>query len=380
MNKKEQIKLLVIPELFPYFKGDWRGVFILDYIKSVRKYIDAVQVLFVKLTADKKGEFNEQWDGFTVKRVYCSDTSLSGLKKILGYFCFFGKGKKAAKNIEANIIHVHGSLFTGLLAQQIARKKKIPYIMSEHTGPFSRIANHPLYAKMARKTYNSAAKILTVSQYQKHQLVNFGIDEKKITVTYNPVDTTLFKPNESIQKKKQIVFISRLDAFKGAMKCLRAFYELLPEHKDWQLIICGEGEEKQEIIDFIEKNNLHQNVALKPMLTREQMATLFQESAFSVFLSLHETFGLVAAESVACGTPVLCSKTTSLPEIVSDKEGVLVNPENKSEIIAGMQQLMQFHHRFCPQELHQSIEKRFGLRIFGERLTSIYNEVLNHRK
>ena len=84
--------MLVIPELFPYFKGDWRGVFILDYLKSVKEFVSEILVLFVKLSADKKGVFNEKYDFFTLKRVYCSDKPLSGIKKVAGYLCFFRKG------------------------------------------------------------------------------------------------------------------------------------------------------------------------------------------------------------------------------------------------------------------------------------------------
>jgi glycosyltransferase involved in cell wall biosynthesis len=376
LSKNTNIKLLVIPELFPYFKGDWRGVFILDYIKSVLKSVETLNVLFVKLVGDKKGVFTEKWENYQVKRIYCTDKPLSGLKKILGYICFFKKGNKLSANIEANIIHVHGSLFTGNLARIIAHKKQIPYVVSEHTGPYSRIANHWLYPKMARKTYKNAVKILTVSHYQKQQLVNFGVPESKITVTYNPVDTNLFKPDTNKPKKQQIVFISRLDKFKGAMKCLKAFYELLPENNNWHLVICGEGEEKTEIEKFISDNKIGQNVTLKPMQTRQQMAVLFQESAFSVFLSLHETFGLVAAESIACGTPVLCSNTTSLPEIVTNKEGILVNPDNFQEIKAAMQTLLHSYKSFKAEDLHQTIEKRFGLRIFGENLSTIYKNIL----
>ncbi len=377
MKSLKDIKLLVIPELFPYYEGDWRGVFILDYLRSVKNMVGTINVLFVKQYADKKGTFTEKHSFFTLQRVYCANQPARGIKKILRYGCFFKKGQQAAKNIPANLIHVHGSLFTGQLARRIARQKKCPYVVSEHTGPFSRIARNAWYAYLARKTYQSAQAILTVSHYQKQQLVNFGIPAEKIIVTYNPVDTALFKPDEKVKKKKQIVFISRLDAFKGAMKCVRAFARLLPQNSNWQLVVCGEGEEKQSIEQFVADNNLQNNIQLLPMQTREQMAKLFQASAFSVFLSLHETFGLVAAESVACGTPVLCSNTTSLPEIVSAKEGVPVNPENEEEIIRGMQYLIDNYTRFNPSELHQSVEKRFGLRIFGEKLSGIYDSIVN---
>ncbi len=376
MKSIKDIKLLVIPELFPYYKGDWRGVFILDYLRAVKNMVGTMNVLFVKQNADKKGIFTENHSFFTLQRVYCAKQPARGIKKISGYGCFFTKGTQAAKNIPANLIHVHGSLFTGQLARRIARRKKCPYVVSEHTGPFSRISNNTWYAYLARKTYQSAQAILTVSHYQKQQLVNFGIPAEKIIVTYNPVDTALFKPDEKVEKKKQIVFISRLDAFKGAMKCVSAFARILPENSDWQLVICGEGEEKQSIEQFVADNNLQDNVQLLPMQTREQMAKLFQASAFSVFLSLHETFGLVAAESVACGTPILCSNTTSLPEIISPKEGVPVNPEDEEEITRGMQYLINNYTRFNPLELHQSIEKRFGLQTFGRKLEHIYTKTL----
>ena len=71
----------------------------------------------------------------------------------------------------------------------------------------------------------------------------------------------------------------------------------------------------------------------------ETLRSFYQAAAAFVFPSLYEGFGLPPLEAMACGTPVVCSNVSSLPEVVGDA-AMLVNPENVFDIARGMSEVL----------------------------------------
>ncbi|PIZ06177.1 MAG: hypothetical protein COY57_03395, partial [Flavobacteriales bacterium CG_4_10_14_0_8_um_filter_32_5] len=303
MNNKKHINLLVLPELFPEFEGDWKGVFIEDYLKSVETI--ATQTLYIRLTGKKKGITDENYrNQFNLKRVNLTDKKVSSLFKPFFYILWFKKGTQLGKSYtETTIIHAHGAVLNGLLAYFISKKLNIPFVVTEHTGPYSRILNSWLKSNISKFVFNKAAKVLVVSEHQKNELLKLGIAKEKIEVSFNPVNTDVYKLT-TVSDSKNIAFVSRLDKFKGGLRTLKAFHQLIKKHQDYTLTIVGEGEEFEVIQHYILENDLVSKVFLKGTLVKTQIAEILSTSSFFVFPSRHETFGLVVAEALSCGLPV----------------------------------------------------------------------------
>lgn len=368
--------MLVLPELFPEFEGDWKGVFIEDYLKSVISL--SPQTLYVRLSGKEKGIKNENYRGeFPVKRVCLSDKKVSHLLKYLLYIKWLFKGVQLGKSYtETNVIHAHGAVLNGTLAYLISKNRNIPFVVTEHTGPYSSILNSWIKSRITKFILNKAAKVLVVSEHQKNEVLKLGIPVKKLAVSYNPINTDLFKVVNT-SSSKNITFASRLDEFKGGLRTLKAFYQIAEKYPDYKLTIIGEGEEFLAIQEYILVNSLTKKVFLKGVLTKTQIATILHRSSFFVFPSRYETFGLVVAEALSCGLPVVCTNQTAPKEFINDKNGILVEPDSVEEIAQAMEKIILNRGKYDSMLISQQIEERFGLKSFGEYLIGIYNEVIS---
>lgn len=374
MNNKKHINLLVLPELFPEFEGDWKGVFIEDYLKSVETI--ATQTLYIRLTGKKKGITDEIFNNqFNVRRYNLTDKKVSNLLKPFLYIKWFIKGTQLGKAYtDTTIIHAHGAVLNGLLAYFISQKLNIPFVVTEHTGPYSSILNSWLKSNISKFVFNKAAKVLVVSEHQKNEVLKLGIPTEKVEVSHNPVNTDIFKLN-AITDTKNIAFVSRLDEFKGGLRTLKAFHQLIGKHPDYTLTIVGEGEEFEAIQHYISENHLTNKVILKGTLTKTQIAEVLNKSSFFVFSSRYETFGLVVAEALSCGLPVICTNQTAPKEFINKQNGILVHPDNVDEIAKAMEEMIKNRSNYNAEIIHNQIEKRFGLDSFGKKLIEIYQKV-----
>lgn len=374
MNNQEHINLLVLPELFPEFEGDWKGVFIEDYLKSVESI--PTQTLYLRLTGKQQGIKDENFLGqFNIRRVNLTDKKVSPLMKPFKYYSWFRKGVKlGTAYTDTTVIHAHGAILNGTLAYLIGKKLNVPFIVTEHTGPYSRILNSWLKSRISKFVFNKAAKVLVVSEHQKSEVLKLGIPSEKVEVSYNPVNTETFKVNPS-NDSKNIAFVSRLDEFKGGLRTLKAFHKISASYPDYQLTIVGEGEENGAIKNYIKTNNLDEKVTLKGTLTKSEIAAVYAASSFLVFPSRFETFGLVVAEALSCGLPVVCTNQTAPKEFINDKNGILVQPDNVEEIANAMEQMIKNRVNYNSELIHNQIEERFGLANFGKYLEGVYKEV-----
>jgi len=375
LNNQEHMKLLVLPELFPEFEGDWKGVFVEDYLKSVEHL--NTQTLYVRLTGKKQGIVDEYFRGqFKVRRFNLTNKRIPFFLKPLMYFIWFRKAIKLGMAYsDTTIIHAHGAVLNGTLAYLIAKKLNVPFVVTEHTGPYSRILNSWIKSNISKFVFNKAAKVLVVSEHQKNEVLKLGISPKKVEVSYNPINSNVFKVDAS-RSSKNITFVSRLDEFKGGLRTLKAFHRIGNNYPDYQLTIVGEGEECHQIKNYITNNNLQGKVILKGMLTKSEIAEIFTASSFFVFPSRFETFGLVVAEALSCGLPVVCTNRTAPKEFVNNKNGILVQPDSIEEIATAMEQLIVNRSHYNSIEIHQEIEERFGLSNFGKYLTNVYQKAM----
>lgn len=377
MNPSKKINVLVIPDLFPKFENDVQGIFVLDYLSATKPYCNNT-VLFGRLTSSSKGYFIEKKEDYELHRFSVSSKKIPFYLKPFYYLLWFIKGYQIGckiKNIDT--IHAHGSILSGTLSYLLSKRIKKPFIITEHQGPFSMTSENFWKRNWTKYIMQKASAVLTVSHHLKHEILNTPINPKKIIVTYNPVDTTLFKLKES-GLYKTILFVGRLDNFKGALISLKAFDSIYKENKDWQFTIIGDGEDYLPITQYLDLNpELKTRVHLLGQKTKVEIAQQMQISDFLVFPSKHESFGLVITEALSCGLPVIVGNTTAPQEFVDNDNGLLVTYHNIQEIAAAMQSLINKHLSYNSLEIRNKIVVNFGFESFGKKMADIYDSIIN---
>ena len=376
-KENHKINVLILPDLFPKNEKDWVGIFVVDYVKSiVSKCIPTV--FYSRLIGDKNQLISEKFDNvFDVYR-WSYKTNLQSILKPFYYISWvFKTANKIQRTIEkVDVIHAHGAILNGTVAYLLSKRLKIPFVISEHTGPFSKISNSFIKRNWAKYILNKSGKVLAVSNHLKQEMIEIGVKPTKIEVSYNPVDTDLFTLKENNIVNKNILFVSRLEPFKGALRTLKAFHQIMNELPDWKLTICGEGAEKKAILNYIVENKMEEHVTVKGTLTKKEYVDEIHQSAFLVYPSLHESFGLIPVEAMSCGIPVICTNQTAPQEYMNEENGLLVHPENIDEIAGAMKTLINNLSNYDAEDIRKQIITRFGFENFGNNLFNIYSNLI----
>lgn len=366
----------MIPDLFPKYKGDLQGIFVLDYLRSTSELCNNT-VYSCKISGAKKGLVVEETADAKIYRLSLSDSKVSAVLKPFFYLRLFFRAKRTGLQFQdTHIIHAHGTIISGTIAWMLSKKLQVPFVITEHQGPFSMISGSFVKRNWARFILQKAGKVLVVSEHLKREILDAGIRPRSMEVTYNPVDTELFKLKTGHSKK--IVFAGRLDAFKGAYRCLKSFAALHEEFPEWTFTIAGDGEDMPLVKNFLQQRpELQKKVMLTGSVSKQQIAAVFSDAAFFVFPSLHESFGLVVAEALSCGLPVITGNRTAPKEFVSEQNGILVSPDSSEEITLAMKEMMNKYSSYDPALIRRQIVERFSISSFGQKLYRIYTALIN---
>ncbi len=221
-------------------------------------------------------------------------------------------------------------------------KLKQKYVITVHDlTPFltpseSKIGRPLVYKLLFSKTIKSADKIITDSNSTKRDLMSyFSVPEKKIKVILLAADKK-FKPldDEELTRVRQrhnlnfpfILYVGTLESRKNIPALIKAFYKFKKMGLPYKLVIGGKkGWKYKDIFETIDKLNLQKDVLFTGYVLGEDLPALYNAADLLVYPSIYEGFGLPPLEAMACGTPVITSNTSSLPEVVGDA-GIMVDP------------------------------------------------------
>lgn len=373
----ERMNILVIPSTLPHNLNDISGIFILDYLKCVEQFC-RISVLDMRLVGSPHLKIDDRPFG-KVYRLAATARRGGRVRKLFFYALLFLRGIKMNKYFQScQLIHLHGCRPYGTLAILLARMLRIPVIITEHTGPFSKLVGNKFSMWFTRFCLERATAVLTVSHDLEAQMQASGISPKRVYVTHNPVDTDLFScaGRGELDPMRNIVFIGRLEPYKGGLRTLRAFQKICERHPDWTLTIVGDGPELGLIKALLAQDlQLANRVRLTGQLRKMEIAREFRRASFLVFPSEHETFGLVIAEAMAAGLPVIVGNETAPKEFVDAECGLLVPPLDIDAIAQAMEYLIQHLAEFDSSAIRRKVVQRFGFEVFGKRLYEIYREV-----
>jgi teichuronic acid biosynthesis glycosyltransferase TuaC len=373
-----RLHVLVMPEQFPRHPGDIAGVFSLDYVAAIRPFCDVT--LLMPGDNDRPGLARTRTDGGDIERIIWTPRLRNGgpLRQRLGRLeSLYGLGRLEGSLPRVDLIHAHGAVFHGLPALRLRRKLGVPVVLTIHTGPFSKLLRRATVRSLTRRTLEGVDCVCPVSHDLRQQIEAAGIRPKRVEVTHNPVDTDLFKPVGPPGKlHKRIVFAGRLEEYKGGLRVVRAFAKIADRWPDWTLAIAGDGPERPAIEQFVDQYPaLGKRVELLGSCTRPELAGLFATSDCVVCPSRHETFGLILAEAMSSGLPVIGPDRTAPPEFIDSRSGILVPPDDLMAIADKMEQLLTQLHTFRRDDIRDVIVQRFGYAAFGRRLVDVYQDL-----
>ncbi|WP_270179660.1 glycosyltransferase family 4 protein [Alkalihalobacillus sp. CinArs1] len=299
--------------------------------------------------------------------------------------------RKQLQGFNPDLLHIATPFNIGLSGLHYGKKLSIPMVASYHTN-FDSYLNHyhlewsaPFIWKYLLWFHQPFSSIFVPSKDTLDRLQEKGFDQLKLWK--RGVDCTQFSPSKksnavreryAIKEKYIFLFVSRLAPEKN-LETLRKIMWKLPQgikdHSRW--LVVGDGPSLPKF-----RENLPDNVTLTGYKHGEELSELYASADLFVFPSATETFGNVALESLASGTPVIAANAGGLIEVVShNRNGVLCSPYSEADYIRSIERLLE-----DPTErLMMGYEgRRYALiqswdAIFG-RLVEDYETVIGNKK
>ena len=182
---------------------------------------------------------------------------------------------------------------------------------------------------LATKAY----RIIAISESTKQDLIEiFDINPLKIEVIYLANSLQLDKNAENKIKlpKEYILYVGSRGGYKNFMTFLSSVTKILNSDNNLHLVCAGGGKFDDKENTYISNNNL-ENKLLQFNIDDKTLSYFYSNAKAFIFPSLYEGFGIPVLEAFACGCPLICSNTSSLPEIASDA-AVYFDPSDEKSI------------------------------------------------
>jgi glycosyltransferase involved in cell wall biosynthesis len=273
---------------------------------------------------------------------------------------------------------------------------KLPLILTLHDIIFLEPRdknNKSLYQNMGwlyrrlivPKILKKCKKIITVSNFEKQNIMTkLGIPEERMAMIYNGYNEW-FRPAQDIQYTYQkyidnpgyFFFLGNTDPKKNTERTLIAYSKYLEESDVKRKLLMADLD--HDYLDgIIERNhieNIRKNVVMPGYIVNQDLPDIYNSAFAFLYTSLRESFGIPLLEAMACGTPVITSNTSSMPEI-GGPNAILINPENPEEI-AEMMLKLENEDIFYRKQEQVGLEraKLFSWRHTAEQLLEVYDNV-----
>jgi glycosyltransferase involved in cell wall biosynthesis len=204
------------------------------------------------------------------------------------------------------------------------------------------LKNKMFYKLLFPFSVKKTDSFITVTNHSRNELIQYlSIEPERVTVISCGINLKRFVPSGRIAKKKIILFVGTLQPRKNLISLIEAF-RLAEKEIEHDLVIVGaagwkNSEISEKILSLPEK--LKNRIIFKGFISDNDLVDLYQTAELFVAPSLHEGFGLIIAEAIACGTPVITSKRGAITEVF-DGIPEYADPESPEDIAEKMISLL----------------------------------------
>lgn len=379
------MRVLFITPWFPTEENPVSGVFVKELAKAAALH-DQVAVLYGRAEDEiKEGIYHisrETEEGIEIFRVSCR--KLPMLSNLLYLYSMFRAFQRVKKSFNPEVIHAH-TYTGGFIGVICGRAYKIPVIVTCHTM----ISDEIKFTRkkivraakrlIARFTLNHAQILLPASKRICEDVRLIGVKRECDGVLPNIVNTELFHPSnrDECDKKrvKNILFVGGLYPVKGVHHLLKALSLLVRKRSDFHLDIVGYGAYEEECKRLAVSLGLYDKVTFHGRKRKEEVAEFMRNCDFLVFPSLvvpdvHEGFGIVLVEAIACGKPVVT--TSNCESITYEEYGVLVPVGDIPALAEAIDYMLDHFQEYPSEGFVEYVRSSLNHEAVGRRLHEIY--------
>lgn len=383
--------ILILPSWYPKDADDVGGVFFRDQAMALKAYGHQVGVLapalksvrsLVNKSTNSKSVLFEVDNGIPTYR----KETLALLPRVPfgNYYLLKRATNKLFKNYVKqhgmpDIIHAHAAILGGVLAIELGKKYQIPVVLTEHSSGFARGNYKAWQLKLASKAILDSQAKLAVSPSLGNVLSkHFPHSVGEWQWIPNMVADRFTQDMRSKSKVSPTIYLNLalMTPNKGQLDLIHAFSARVKGGLDAELWLAGDGPIRQKLERITVSLGIKERVKFLGMVNPKDVPNLFSEVDVLVVSSHYETFGVVAAEALMAGVPVIATKCGGPECIVTDGDGLLVEPKNPEELASAMLSLAENLGSYDRIAISKRAKERFSGEAIAKQLTSLYSETV----
>ncbi len=384
------MKALWLASWYPDKTNPFNGDFVKRHAEAVSLFVP-VHVLHIakdesgKITKDVLvEETGNERHKETIVYYYSKKTGIKIIDKFLSELRFrklaWEFSIKIIKEEKPAIIHVHTGMKMGIVAGELKRKFRLPYIVTEHWTGFLNEADDN-FSKMPlvrqaqwKKIIVGADRCTAVSAYLSKAIENrFNI---RAAIIPNVVNTTIFGLPELEQSNYPgFIFISTFDDFKRPELVLEAFAMFEKMYPGTRLTVFAP--DRETVLKVCRQLGVEEKVDCFTEIPQPELVKYIQRSQALLLYSSYETFGCVVIEANACGVPVIVSDIPAMRELVEDgKNGIFAVSGSAEKLAEAMSRFMKTTKSFNSGNIAALAAEKFNYHKIGKQFSDLYSQVI----
>jgi glycosyltransferase involved in cell wall biosynthesis len=280
-----------------------------------------------------------------------------------------------------DLMHAHSALWAGYAAATFSRAHNLPYVLTEHSTAFPRRRIEPGCVRFLRRAFDGAAAVVAVGRNLRWALAPF-VPSRRIAVIPNLLDASFF--SVPVRRRTRgagapftFLGIGNLIPTKGFDVLLRAFAAAFRNCAQVRLQIGGDGPERGRLAALTAQLGISGQVEFRGPLSRCEVRDAMLAADAFVLASSVETFGVVVAEAMALGLPVIATRSGGPEDFVTPECGYLVDSGDPEELARSMAAI-RLDFRYAPESIRARVEAYASPAAVTAALDRLYRQVLCH--
>ena len=370
------MNILFLSHIYPE-KNNFRGAFIQEQAKALNKTHNVIVVVFSVNYSAFSPFSNYSVTKTTEDNLTIYNLIIAKSFPVYNQLNYLNTAKKFILNKiisqhKIDIIHCHFSYPTGYLGYLLNKKTNIPFVITEHSR-FNAYFKTFIHKKLSILAIQNANAVIAVSEFLKNQITPFT--KKPINSIHNIVDTNKFSINTTNDSTINIGFLGNfINNNKGLDILLLALTKI--KNKNIYLHIGGSGHLLQSYQKMAEQLELTDKCKFYGEIFIDKIPHFFSKLNLFISASRFETFGIVLIEAMACGIPVITTKSGGPQQFITNETGILVEPEDAEGLANAIDLIISRLHQYDHEYIRKYAIDNFGVDAFVSQINTVYKNVL----
>ena len=354
-----------------------------EFLISPRFVVNSIVCFFKFLFSNKKILVEKEKENlFIYKKNHIMWSFLIAKKfREKYYYSIFKKiiDKIEREHGKINLTHAHVSFPAGFYCYNLKKEKNIPYVITEHMGPFPfPIFDKKIYLfeKYIKEPIRNSNCVISVSTYINEQISN----KLKISsiIIPNMCDEEIFYPARKTANLNSFKFVTtcgKLSKEKGTNNLLNSIKIFVTRDQNTHFYIIGEDDSSFSYMDYAKELQISSFITFYGQKNRLEIADILRDSDAFIQPSEIESFSIACIEALATGIPIVATKCGGPEDIVNEQNGILVDNKSVESLTEGLFYIKQNYHLYNEENIRNDFMSKYSKKAVCSKIMSCYQNL-----